>query len=84
MERPKTDETLCFVCQKQPITHIATKEEVEQFGLCEICADVVIEESNRMNAMKKAIQYADKRKIFTYILGGDLDPVKIQVRRING
>lgn len=86
MERPKTDETLCFVCQEHPITHTVIKgtegsKGSEKFGVCEMCGQIVIEENDRMNALKKAVRHADSRRIFTYMLGGDLNPIKIQIRR---
>ncbi len=81
MKRPKTDDTLCFVCQKDKPTKIATKDDREIFLLCNVCATIVKQENNINNRVKMALVYPENgTKIFTEILGGGQALQHIDIR----
>ena len=88
-QRPQTDETLCFLCQKQSPTILCTRGK-ETFTLCASCAEVVREENNGRNRIKSSLYANDTatgtaaRHIFQYTLGMDLMPTEIEFEEKEG
>lgn len=81
MDRPKVDESLCFICQEFPPTKILTRGK-EEFKLCAVCCRTAEQENRMRNMLKQEIFRSQAGKIFTMVLGADLLPTKISIKDI--
>ncbi len=81
--RPKVDESLCFVCQKEKPTFKATRGK-ESFLICSTCKVIAESENKRDNAVKASLRLHEYNhgRLFTQLLGGNLASIKITFEAI--
>jgi len=72
---------LCFLCQKKTPERRVVRGR-EKFNLCKDCTDLVIQENQIRNLIKRTIYARDNKHIFQYTLGMDLSPTEIFVEII--
>ena len=80
MKRPKTDPKLCFVCQEREPRFIL--KTTEEFKLCEACTEIVKQENELRNIIKKALYANDRLSIFSQTLGANLLPTKLHFEEL--
>lgn len=83
MKRPKVNEDLCFVCQKELPIFKATKNGKEEFLLCDKCKQIVINQNQTSHRIDFALMYPDNgTKIFSETLGFRSKTPEIRINKL--
>ena len=80
MMRPEVEETLCFTCQEVEPTHTVTRGQ-ETFKVCEQCGEFIEQRVETFNSIIKAIAASQGGPIFQQVLGANLLPIKLTIKK---